>query len=185
MDIRTILYPWLLQYIAHRSEDLENHHFEDVSLEEADSRLWEGLIIKIKPLLWIYHNRVQEKNRRKVLLESHFLFLCTVKSILDDVDNKIWASIVLPTKTRPRAASLVICRYYDDLVWNRVSAMWLLGHSQQPFSCVLGHFCHCENWTHKQTNNRVIVEQSCSWKLRRQTFAISINSGGQQHDAKS
>ena len=31
----------------------------------------------------------EEKNRKKIPLELHFLFLCTVKPILDDVDNKI------------------------------------------------------------------------------------------------
>ena len=30
-----------------------------------------------------------EKKREKIPLELHFLFLCTVKPILDDVDNKI------------------------------------------------------------------------------------------------
>ena len=37
--------------------------------------------------------------------------------------------------------------------------MWSLGHSQQPFFCVLGHFWHGDD----QPNNRVFLEQACSW----------------------
>ena len=40
---------------------------------------------------------------------------------------------------------------WSCLVWKRVSLwMWSLGGSQQPFSCVLGHFQHGD----KQTNER-------------------------------
>ena len=40
---------------------------------------------------------------------------------------------------------------WSCLAWKRVSLwMWSLGGSQQPFSCVLGHFWHGDEWTNNQ-----------------------------------
>ena len=47
--------------------------------------------------------------------------------------------------------------------------MWPLGGSQQPFSCILGHFRHGDTQPNKQTNNQSIQEQACSLPLRRRT----------------
>ena len=44
--------------------------------------------------------------------------------------------------------------------------MWSLWGTQEPFSCALSHFWHGDN----QPNNRVILEQACSWPVRRQFF---------------
>ena len=43
--------------------------------------------------------------------------------------------------------------------------LWLLGCDQQPFSCAQAFFG-------KRTNNQVILEQACSWPVRRQSFAM-------------
>ena len=45
-----------------------------------------------------------------------------------------------------------------------MQALW---STQEPFSCAFGHFHHGDN----QTNNKVILEQACSWPVRRQSFA--------------
>ena len=55
---------------------------------------------------------------------------------------------------------------WSCLVWKRVSLwMWSLGGSQQPFSCVLGHFQHGDEQTNERTNNQVILVQACSWPV--------------------
>ena len=52
--------------------------------------------------------------------------------------------------------------------------MWsLVGSSQQPFPCALGHFRHCDDkQTNERTNNQVIQVQAYSWPVRRKSFAI-------------
>ena len=59
---------------------------------------------------------------------------------------------------------------FPGLVWSWKGFqlwMWSLGGSQQPFSCLLGHFWHGDN----RTTNRVILEQAYFWPVRRQSFA--------------
>ena len=53
--------------------------------------------------------------------------------------------------------------------------IWSLLGSRQPFFCVFGHFWHGDTRTIEQTNNLVILEQACSWSVRRQSVAISMH----------
>ena len=52
--------------------------------------------------------------------------------------------------------------------------MWSLGGNQQPFSCVLGYLRYGDEQTNKQTTNQVILEQACSWPVRRQSFVPEL-----------
>ena len=55
---------------------------------------------------------------------------------------------------------------WSCLVWKRVSLwMWSLGGSQQPFSCVLGHFRHGDEESNNWTTSQVILEQASSWPV--------------------
>ena len=50
-----------------------------------------------------------------------------------------------------RLAGPIIPLYWSSVVWKRVSPwMWSLWGSQQPFSCLLGHFRHGDNKPTKQ-----------------------------------
>ena len=54
--------------------------------------------------------------------------------------------------------------------------LWMrsLGRSQNPLSCVFGHFWHGDEQTKKQTkqaNNWLVQVQACSRPVRRQSFA--------------
>ena len=64
------------------------------------------------------------------------------------------------------------------LVWKMVSPFhrWMcsLSGSQQPFSCVLGHFRHGDN----QTHNRTTDPSASQLLMRRQSFAIMFLSNG-------
>ena len=61
---------------------------------------------------------------------------------------------------------------WSNMVWKRVSPMDVVAWGQFSHSpvCVLSFFGMV---TPKQPNNRVILEQACSWPVRRQSFAIS------------
>ena len=66
----------------------------------------------------------------------------------------------------------IIPHSWSGLVWKRISSMdvWSLWGSQQPSSCVLGHFRH----SNKQPTNQVILVQACSLPARGQSFAYQI-----------
>ena len=66
----------------------------------------------------------------------------------------------------------IIPHSWSGLVWKRISSMdvWSLWGSQQPSSCVLGHFRH----SNKQPTNQVILVQACSLPARGQSFAYQF-----------
>ena len=93
-----------------------------------------------------------------------------------NLDLKIWRK---KNKTQcqlcKRLAGPFIPLSWYCLVWKRVSLwMWPRGGSQQPFSCVLGHFPHGDKQTNERTNNQMILVQACSWPVwDRQSFAMT------------
>ena len=80
-------------------------------------------------------------------------------------------------ETRPSVISAKdwIDLSWTGLVWKRVSPMdGMTGGSQHPLFCVFGHYWHGDEQTNKQTKNRLILVQACSWPVRRQSFAIWV-----------
>ena len=74
---------------------------------------------------------------------------------------------------------------WPGLTWAGISPMDMITRalSTANFLCIRSFLAWWQ--TNTRTTNWLILEQSCSWPLKRQTYAISINSGGQQYDAKS
>ena len=68
-----------------------------------------------------------------------------------------------------RLAGPFIPFFWYCLIWKRFSLwMWPLGSSQQPFSCVLGHFWHGD----KQSQPGDLSASLLLTSVRRQSFAI-------------
>ena len=95
-------------------------------------------------------------------------------TILQKVLNFIVALILCINKTQrqlcKRLAGPFIPFSWSCLVWKRVLLwIWSLAGSQQPFFCVLGHFCHGDEQTNEQPGDPRASLPLTS--VKRQSFA--------------
>ena len=93
--------------------------------------------------------------------------------------RKIHRGEIHPVTLHPckRQEKLYLTEQRPDIPWIHLPSsglvrIWSLGRSQQLFFCVFSHFRHGDKQMNNQPTNRVILEQACSWPVRRQSFAI-------------